>query len=182
MPTQIEEGIGNPPHVTDPAALVAMMSELREGLRRADSQLIMGAFVSVNATDQIATGNDYNKLVGSFDFFAIMAYDMLACACGAGFGAPCGPNIIGPRAHHCGIAGANAPLQFIDLFLSQWLALPGLQNRQLMLILPAVGFWFRCDSKDPNLAPGDCKIVTSNRISHNRASLSKPSSLSAAGC
>ena len=60
-----------------PAALVAMMSELREGLRRADSQLIMGAFVSVNVTDQIATGNDYNKLVGSFDFFAIMAYDSL---------------------------------------------------------------------------------------------------------
>ena len=92
-------------------------------------------------------------------------------------GAPCGPNIIGPRAHHCGIAGANAPLQFIDLFLSQWLSLPGMRPRQLMLILPAVGFWFRCDSKDPNLAPGACKIVTSNRISHNRASLPMSSSL-----
>ena len=68
----IEEGIGNPPHIADPPALVAMMTELRAGLRQADPGLIMGGFVGVNNTDLIATGNDYDKLVPTFDFFAVM--------------------------------------------------------------------------------------------------------------
>lgn len=49
----------------------------------------------MNVTDLIATGNDYQSLVPTFDFFAVMAYDMLACTCGAGFSAPCGPNLMG---------------------------------------------------------------------------------------
>ena len=53
--------------------------------------------------------------------------------------------------------------------MEQWLALPGMKPRQIIMVLPAVGFWFRCDSKDPTLAPGKCKVVSSNRISHNRA-------------
>jgi hypothetical protein len=209
-----EEGVGNPPHIADPAALVAMMSELRASLRQADPSLIMGAFVGVNSTDVIATGNPYDKLVPTFDFFAVMAcvalllhvitscsqchyygghfavmrtvlsavlyklqrkrflddwfglrrrYDMLACTCGAGFSAPCGSNWMGDKSKHCMTAGADAPYNFVDQFIGQWLALPGMQPRQVIMVLPAVGFWFRCDSKDPSLAPGKCKIVASNR-------------------
>jgi hypothetical protein len=191
-----------------------MMSELRASLRQADPSLIMGAFVGVNSTDVIATGNPYDKLVPTFDFFAVMAcvalllhvitscsqchyygghfavmrtvlsavlyklqrkrflgdwfglrrrYDMLACTCGAGFSAPCGSNWMGDKSKHCMTAGADAPYNFVDQFIGQWLALPGMQPRQVIMVLPAVGFWFRCDSKDPSLAPGKCKIVASNR-------------------
>jgi hypothetical protein len=161
----IEGGVGNPPHVVEPAAVLALVQELRAALRRADPGLIMGAFVSVNVSDLIATGNPYDRLVPTLDFFAIMGYDMVGCACTPGT-APCGPEI---RGKYCNIAGADAPYQLLDEFVGDWLALPGMRPRQLMLILPAQGFWFRCNSTDPALPPGACEIVTSNRISHNRA-------------
>ena len=94
---------------------------------------------------------------------------MLACTCGAGFSAPCGSNWMGAKSRHCTVAGAEAPYDFVDLFIGQWLSLPGMQPRQLIMVLPAYGTWFRCDSKDPGLLPGKCSIVSSNRISHNRA-------------
>jgi hypothetical protein len=163
----VEGGIGNPPHVVDPQSLVSTMQALREALRKLDPGLLMGSFVSVNSSDVIASGNHYEKLVPTMDFFAVMAYDMTGCACGAGTFAPCGANV--EHGAHCMLAGADAPYNFVDKFMGQWLALPGMQPRQVMMILPAVGFWFRCDSKDPHLQPGECKMVASNRISHNRA-------------
>ena len=54
------------------------------------------------------------------------------------------------------------------LFVEQWLSLLGMRPRQLILVLPAVGFWFRCDSKQPDVAFGACSVLTADRISYAR--------------
>ena len=52
-------------------AVVSLVAELSAALKQAsDGSLILGAFVSVNSTNQVASGNRYDLMATDMDFLA----------------------------------------------------------------------------------------------------------------
>ena len=80
------------------------------------------------------------------------------------YGLACGDYLHAPYPH-CGLAGANSPLQWVQLLMDGWLALPNMTPDHFILVLPAVGFWFDCIG-DNSL---HCPMNMDNRISYHRA-------------
>eukprot|EP01052_Picozoa_sp_SAG31_P029776 SAG31_NODE_2990_length_4812_cov_6.899215_3_plen_452_part_00 len=143
--------------------IVELFKETRAAFHTAAPGSLVLSWQSVNSSASIANGLDVAALAAASDAVAIMAYDMYGLACGQFLHAPY---------PHCGLAGADSPLQWTKIFMRGWLELPAMTPEHFIIVLPAVGFSFDCISgsiEDTAAPPLHCPMQTDGRISYHQA-------------
>ena len=144
------------------AGIAALFGETKAAFHAAAPSSLVLSWESVNSSSSSANGLDVEAHAANTDAVAVMAYDMYGTACGDYLHAPY---------PHCDKAGADAPLSFVRQLLRGWLAIPSVAAERLILVLPAVGFWFDCadGSLQGGHVPPHCRMTSDNRISYHRA-------------